>query len=149
MLERHPRFLWYLAATPEIDPGAELKKLEGEWLLKSSLEVTERGTYPVNTSDNGEVIIRIRGTTMERRAGEEPWVKYASLGVGAEAQCLNRTTSDASGKERVLPIRYKLEGDTLITVQDNLYPDKLPESFDMAAGIDRHRQTNTYVRIKP
>jgi hypothetical protein len=135
--------------TPEIDRAAELKKFEGEWILKSSVEISPGGTYPVNTSDNGEVIVRIRDANMERREGEEPWVKYATISLGMEPQSLIMTKSDASGKRRVLPLRYKLDGNSLITVQDNHYPDILPDSFDMESGIDRHRQTNTYVRTKP
>ena len=124
----------------------EIKDFDGYWLLKSSAVASVQGQYSLNTKEGGELVLRIRDGVAEMRKGEGSWVNYAKLSIGTEPQCLLSSIQDAAGQKRVVQYRYKLEGNTLITVQDKLYPDMLPESFDMEAGIDRQRQTNTYVK---
>ncbi|HEV3384820.1 MAG TPA: hypothetical protein VG097_08385 [Gemmata sp.] len=126
----------------------EIKDFDGYWLLKSSTVASVHGNYPLNTKEGGELILRIRDGLAEMRKGEGPWLNYAKLSIGTEPQCLLSSIQDASGQKRVVQYRYKLEGNTLITVQDKMYPDMLPESFDMEAGVDRQRQTNTYVKTE-
>jgi hypothetical protein len=126
----------------------EIKDFDGYWLLKSSVVASVQGNYPLNTKEGGELILRIRDGLVEMRKGDGPWVNYAKYTIGTEPQCLLSSIPDASGQKRVVQYRYKLEGNTLITVQDKMYPDMLPESFDMEAGIDRQRQTNTYVKTE-
>ncbi|HEV3436790.1 MAG TPA: hypothetical protein VG122_05485 [Gemmata sp.] len=131
------------AEKPKTD---DLQSFEGNWILKSSLGMGSAGTYSLNRSDGAELIFRIRDGVMEMRVEDEQWVKSATLALGAEPQCLLSSKSDASGQKRVIQLRYKLEGNTLITVQDNLYLDVLPDSFDIKGGGDRQRQIDTYVR---
>jgi hypothetical protein len=128
---------------PKVD---ELKTLDGLWLLKSSMLVSERGVYPINTEEGGQLVLRINNGATESRRGDGPWTKYDTLTLGEEPQCLLSTKVDASGRKRIVKLRYKLEGNAFITAQDNLFLDILPESFDTDAGIDRHRQINTYVK---
>jgi hypothetical protein len=125
----------------------ELKKLDGSWLLKASALASERGTYSINPSEHGEQILRIRDGIADMRTGNGAWLKYGRFAIGNEPFCLLCYKMDISGQERAIPLRYKIEGNTLITVQDNLYPDILPDSFDMdGAGSDRQRQTKTYAK---
>jgi hypothetical protein len=124
----------------------DLKSLEGTWLLKSSVVTSGAGTYSRNHGEGAELMFRIHDGVMEMRVGDESWVKSATLALGAEPQSLLCSKSDASGQQRVLQLRYKLEGSTLVTAQDNLYLDVLPDSFDMQGGADRQRQIDTYVR---
>jgi hypothetical protein len=124
----------------------ELKKLEGSWILKSSIEASDRGVYPLNPNESGQTTIRIHEGIMEIRVGDEPWVKYATLAIGDDPQCLLASKPDIVGQQRVLLQRYKIEGNTMTVVQDNLYLDILPESFEITAGGERRRQINTYVK---
>jgi hypothetical protein len=124
----------------------DIKELDGYWLLKTSAEASERGIYSRNTREDGELVLRIQNGLAEMRRGDNPWTKYATLTIGTEPQNLQCSKSDASGQQRIIQLRFKLEGNTLITVQDNLYPESLPESFEMEAGTNRQRQTNTYIK---
>jgi hypothetical protein len=137
-------------ATPEpagITKAEELKKLDGSWLLKASSLASERGTYALNPNENGEKILRIHEGLAEMRTGNGSWLKYGRFAIGNEPFCLLCYKMDTSGQERAIPLRYKFEGETLITVQDHMYPDMLPESFEMGlAAADRQRQTDTYVK---
>jgi hypothetical protein len=136
------------SAEPEKTKAIDIKEFDGYWLLKSSTVVSVQGQYAVNTKEGGETILRIRDGVTEMRKGTGGWVNYEKYTVGNEPQCLLSSRLDASGQQRIVQLRYKLEGNTLITVQDNLYPDMLPESFDLDAGIERGRQTKTYVKIE-
>lgn len=133
------------AEKPKTD---ELKNFEGSWLLKSRLESSGPGTYSLNPGEGGDLVFRIHEGVMEMRVGDAPWVKYATLTIGAEPQSLLSSRLDPLGQEKVQIIRYKFEGKTLILVQDNLYPDILPDSCDLQTGGDRGRQINTYERIE-
>ncbi len=125
-----------------------MKKLEGVWLLKSSSVSTERGVYSLTSPDSPTVHFRIQDGVMEVREGDAPWSPYANLSLGIEPQCLMMSKADVLGQQRLLPNRYKLEGDTLTIVQDNLYPDVLPDSFELEAISDRQRQINVYIRVE-
>jgi hypothetical protein len=134
------------AAAVERSKAEALKKLEGTWLVKSSVQVGDLGVYSLLSSDSEEMMFRIQNGAMEMRMGENPWVKYATLAIGTEPDALLWTKSDVTGQNRIIQSRYKLEGDSLVTVQDTLYPNVLPDSFDLDAGIERQRQMTTYVR---
>jgi hypothetical protein len=137
------------SAEPADKPKAiEIKDFDGYWLLKSSAVASVQGQYPLNAKDGGELVLKISDGVAEMRKGKGPWVNYAKLALGSEPQELLNSKQDASGQKRIVRLRYKLEGNTLVTVQDNLYPDMLPDSFDMEAGIERQRQTNTYVKTE-
>jgi hypothetical protein len=132
--------------SPEKLKAEELKKLEGTWLLKSSLVASGPGTYSLNPTQGAELVFRISDGVMDMRVGDNPWMKHATLEIGDEPQCLLSSRPDASGQVRVLKLRYKLEGNTFVTVQDNLYNDILPDSFNIESGVERQRQINTYVK---
>jgi hypothetical protein len=135
-----------VAVEPSEKPKViEIKDFDGSWDLKSSAISTEQGIYPVKATD-GAVVIRIKEGVAEIRKGNGSWLKYCTFSLGAEPNCLQGLKTDSSGQQRVVKLRYKLEGNTLITVQDNIFPDILPDSFDMNAGSDRQRQTNTYIK---
>jgi hypothetical protein len=123
----------------------EIKDFDGNWDLKSSAVSTEQGIYPVKSND-GNVAIRIKEGVAEIRKGNGAWLKYGTFSIGKEPNCLQISKADASGQQRIMKLRYKLEGNTLVTVQDNHFPDVLPDSDDMNAGSDRQRQTNTYAK---
>jgi len=122
----------------------EIKDFDGTWVLKSGAMSTEQGVYPVKTGDGGGVALRIKDGVAEIRKGNGPWTKYGTFSLGKETNCLQSSKTDAYGQQRVMKLRYKLEGNTLTTIQDNHFPDILPDSYDMAAGSDRQRQSNTY-----
>lgn len=125
----------------------EIKDFDGLWVLKSNTLASEQGVYSVNPLEDGELQLRIKDGEVELRKGTEPWVKLCTLSLGAEPQCLISSTLDASKQTRLIQLRYKLEGNTLTTVQDNSYPDVMPASFEMTHVIDRQRQTKAYVKI--
>jgi hypothetical protein len=132
---------------PRISKADELKKLDGDWILKSSSLASDPGTYSQNPNEGGEKTLRIRDGVAEVRTGTGPWLKFATFSVGDEPQCLLCSQKDVSGQDRIIPLRYKIEGTTLTTVHDKLYPDMLPESFSMeVAAAERQRQTTTYVK---
>jgi hypothetical protein len=124
----------------------EIKDLDGLWLLKSSSLSSERGIYPLNTKGGEEMVLKMRDGVAEMRKGKGPWTKYGTISIGSEPSCLQVAKPDITGQQMVFRLRYKLEGNTLTTVQDNIYPDVLPDSFLMEGVIDRQRQTNTYVK---
>jgi hypothetical protein len=103
-------------------------------------------TYSAAPSDGEELTFRITDGVMEMRSGDV-WVKHSTLAPGTEPQCLLSSQPDVTGREVVLKLRYKLEGNTLTTVQDALFPDILPESFDIQMGMNRQRQIATYARV--
>ena len=124
----------------------DLKKMEGTWKLKSSLVSSGSGTYTTNPSQGAELVFRIKDGVMEMRVGNDPWVKHSTLTLGAEPQCLLSSRVDALSQKTTLKLRYKLEENTLVTVQDNLYSDVLPDSFNIESGMSGQRQITTYVR---
>jgi hypothetical protein len=135
------------SAQPAEKPRADdLKSFEGTWLLKSSLMVSGPGTYSQNRGEGEEQVFRIHDGVMEMRMGDDEWVKTATFALGELPECLLSSKADAAGQMRALQLRYKIEGNSLIMVQDNQYPDVLPDSFDIEGGVDRQRQINTYVR---
>jgi hypothetical protein len=133
---------------PKVSKADLLKQLDGEWILKSSFFASEPGRYSQNPNEGGEKILRIKDGVAEVRTGNGPWLNYATFSIGKEPQCLLCTQKDVSGQDRIIPLRYKIEGNTLTTVEDKMYPDMLPESFEMdaVASRERQRQTTTYVK---
>jgi hypothetical protein len=126
----------------------EIKDLDGLWLLKSSATSSENGVYSTSPKAGNELALKMSEGVTEMRKGKGSWTKYATISLGTEPNCLLVTKPDISGQQMVLRLRYKLEGSTLITVQDNLYPDILPDSFQMENAVDRQRQMNTYVKTE-
>lgn len=124
-----------------------LKQLDGIWLLKSSVLAGERGTYSLLSSDVGELRFRIKNGAMEMRIGDGPWGSHSTLAIGNDPQSLLNSRADVVGQTRVILLRYKLEGNTLTTIQDNAYPDVFPDSFALDNGVERQRQQNVYTRI--
>jgi hypothetical protein len=124
----------------------EIKDLDGLWLLKSSSTSSERGIYSSNAKEGEEIVLKIRDGVTEMRKGKGPWTKFGTISIGSQPNCLQVAKPDITGQQMVLRLRYKLEGNTLTTVQDNIYPDLLPDSFMMEGVIDRQRQTNIYVK---
>jgi hypothetical protein len=133
---------------PKVSKAELLKKLDGEWVEKTSAVAREEGIFTEKPSEEGEKVIRINNGVAEVRIASGPWLKYATFSIGDGQHCLLRSQKDVSGQDRIMPLRYKIEGNTLITVHDKMYPDMFPDSFEMdgATAVERHRQMITYVK---
>jgi hypothetical protein len=132
-----------------VNQAEELKRFDGVWLLKSIQETSGPGTYAQNQVEGDELVFRIRDGVMEMQSGEEQWSRYGTLSLGTVPECLRLAVPDAAGQLRTLQLRYKFEGNTLITVQDSLCPEALPDSFELDKGIVRQLKKKIYEKTKP
>ncbi|HEY1186912.1 MAG TPA: hypothetical protein VGE74_04610 [Gemmata sp.] len=124
-----------------------LKQLEGNWVLKSASVSTPAGVGMANldSPNTPKMALQIKdGYQIMLSDGKPSSTQPPKLELGREAECLY-----VLGKpgQKPFKVRFKLEGNTLVMVQDMLFQEVCPESFDPEKGRDRGRRVLTLTRL--
>jgi hypothetical protein len=133
--------------TPKVDKKQDtLKQLEGVWELKSAIVVLPTGSVKVNfdAPNTPKAGLTVKGAFQEMTLDGKPIPNgQATLKLGSEAECL---LLYGLPEQKPYKERFKIEGDTLIIVQDLYFKEECPESFDPEKGRNRDRRVLTFVR---
>jgi hypothetical protein len=123
-----------------------LKQLEGVWELKSAIAVLPTGAvkFDLNAPNNPKAGITIKDGVKDVTADGKPVLNCRStIKIGSESECL---LLFGLPEQKPHKERFKIEGDTLIIVQDLCFKEECPESFDPEKGRNRDRRILTFVR---
>ncbi len=138
------------AADQPVPPGLvkrdTLKQLEGIWVLKSASASTPEGVLmaKLDTPNAPKLGLQIKdGYQIMMSDGKPSPTQPPKLELGSEAECLYML---GKPEQKPFKVRFKLEGDTLVIVQDMSFQEECPESFDPEKGRNRGRRVLTFTR---